>query len=283
MRRKILLPTDFSRNAWDAIVYAIELYKNESCDFYILNIYNFTGYALDNIVVAQPNNEYAEAIKEKSMKGLEKILQRISFREDESDHKFFTISKNDNLLDAIKEVVELKDIDIVIMGTKGDTDSLNVSFGSNTVTVMEKERNCPVMAIPPDTVYSPPSEIVFPTSFKSHYKKRELIHLIDIAKITKAPIRILHVETEKQLSETQMNYRDMLEECFEEVEYSYHTMDKGDIGEAVELFVRSRGSGMIAFINKKHTFFGSIFSRPLVKDLGMHSKVPVLALHDLRN
>ena len=283
MRRKILLPTDFSRNAWDAIVYAIELFKDESCDFYILNTYNFSGYAMDNIIVAQPNNEYAEAVKEKSIKGLEKILQRISFRDEGADHNFYTLSKNDGLLDAIKEVVELKDIDLVIMGTKGDTDSLNVSFGSNTVTVMEKERNCPVMAIPQDTIYEDPNEIVFPTSFKTHYKKRELAHLIDIAKITKAPIRILHVETEKQLSETQLNYRDLLEECFEGVEYSFHSLEKSDIGEAVELFVQSRGSGMIAFINKKHTFFGSIFSRPLVKDLGMHSKVPVLALHDLRN
>lgn len=283
MRRKILLPTDFSRNAWDAISYAIELFKNEACDFYILNVYNFSGYAMDNIVIAQPNNEYADAVREKSIKGLEKILQRISFRDDSTDHEFYTLSKNDNLLDAIKEVVELKDIDLVIMGTKGDTDALNVSFGSNTVMVMEKERNCPVMAIPPDTVFTPPSEIVFPTSFKTHFKKRELAYLIDIARITDAPVRILHVQTEKQLSETQLNYRGLLEEYFEGLEYSFHTLEKSDIGEAVELFVQSRNSGMIAFINKKHTFFGSVFSRPLVKELGIHSRVPVLALHDLRN
>ena len=283
MRRKILIPSDFSKNAWDALMYAMELYKAEPCDFYILNVYNFSGYAMDNIIVAQPNNEYAEAVKEKSMKGLQKILQRVSFHGEGTDHAFYTISKNDNLLDAIKEVVELKDIDLVFMGTKGDTDSFNVSFGSNTVTVMEKERNCPVMAIPPDTVYVPPSEIVFPTSFKTHFKKRELVHLIDIARITKAPIRILHVQTEKQLSETQVNYKGMLEEYFEDVEYSFHDLEKGNISEAVEHFVQSRDSGMIAFINKKHTFFGSIFSKPLVKELGMHSKVPVLALHDFRN
>jgi nucleotide-binding universal stress UspA family protein len=283
MRRKILLPTDFSRNAWGAIAYAVDLFRNEGCDFYILNVYNFTGYAMDNIIVSQPNNEYAEAIREKSMKGLEKILQRLSFRDEGSNHAYYTISKNDNLLDAIREIVALKDIDLVIMGTKGDTDAINVTFGSNTVMIMEKVRSCPVLAIPPDTVYEDPSEIVFPTSYKTHFKKRELSYLIHIARITNAPVRILHVENEKELDETQKNFKKLLGECFEDIEHSFHNLEKNDISEAIELFVQSRESGMVAFINKKHTFFGSIFSRPLVKDLGTHSKVPVLALHDFRN
>ena len=283
MRRKILLPTDFSRNAWDAIAYAVDLFKNERCDFYILNVYSFTGYAMDNIIVAQPNNEYAEAIREKSMKGLEKILQRLSFRDEDPGHTYYTISKNDNLLDAIKDVVALKDIDLVIMGTKGDTDGINVKFGSNTVMVMEKVRSCPVLAVPPDVVYKDPSEIVFPTSYKTHFKKRELAYLIDIARITNAPIRILHVENEKELDETQRNFKKLLGECLEDIEHSFHNLEKSEISEAVELFVQERGSEMIAFINKKHTFFGSIFSRPLVRDLGTHSKIPVLALHDFRN
>jgi hypothetical protein len=40
---------------------------------------------------------------------------------------------------------------------------------------------------------------------------------------------------------------------------------------------------MIAFMNKKHHFFGSIFSNSMVKDLGDTANVPLLALHDLRN
>ncbi len=40
---------------------------------------------------------------------------------------------------------------------------------------------------------------------------------------------------------------------------------------------------MIAFINKKHNFFGSIFSNPMVKELGNNPNISVLTLHDLRN
>lgn len=283
MKKRILLPTDFSRNAWDAIVYAVDLYNSVECEFFLLNVYDFTGYAMDNIIVSQPNNGYAEKVKEKSMNGLEQTLQRLAFRDESKLHSFVTISKQDNLIDAIKDIVELKDIDLVIMGTKGDTDAINVAFGSNTVMVMEKERNCPVMAIPPGTVYDPPSEIVFPTSFKTHFKKREMVYLREIAEITNAPIRILHVKKEEELSEVQVNGKLLLADCLEGLDFSFHELENNDISEAVETFVESRKSGMVAFINKKHSFFRSVFSKPLVKSLGTHSKVPVLALHDLRN
>ncbi|CAM1359852.1 hypothetical protein TSEDIMI_140017 [Tenacibaculum sediminilitoris] len=49
------------------------------------------------------------------------------------------------------------------------------------------------------------------------------------------------------------------------------------------MFYESRECDMVAFINKKHVFFDTIFSKPLVKEVGYMLKVPVLVLHDLRN
>ncbi|HAT67935.1 MAG TPA: universal stress protein, partial [Flavobacteriaceae bacterium] len=51
--RKVLIPTDFSRNAWDAIAYAVDLFKNEPCEFYILNVYSLADFATDNLMVPQ--------------------------------------------------------------------------------------------------------------------------------------------------------------------------------------------------------------------------------------
>lgn len=281
--RKVLIPTDFSRNAWDAIAYAIDLFKNEPCEFYILNVYSLADFATDNLMVPQLDTSLMDTFRENSEKGLKKILQRLSFRDESDMHSYVTLSQQNDLTVALKEIVELKDIGLIVMGTKGSTDAINISFGSNTVTVMEKIRNCPVMAIPKGTIYTSVSEIVFPTSFKTHFKKRELDYLIDIAKITNAPIRILHIGEEDNLNEEQLNYKLLLEEYFEILEYSFHFIESKSINEGVELFIQSRDSGMVAFINKKHTFFSTLFSKPLVKDLGLNAKIPILALHDFRN
>ncbi len=39
MDKRILLPTDFSKNALNAIRYALDLYQDQTCDFYFLNVY----------------------------------------------------------------------------------------------------------------------------------------------------------------------------------------------------------------------------------------------------
>ncbi len=283
MKKKILLPTDFSKNAWNATQYAIELYKNETCDFYILNAFNATGYALESMMVPEPGEKLFDEAKERSEQGLSKILERLTFRDENPNHKFYMVSQFNSLLEAIKDVVDKQDIQLIIMGTKGSTDAIDVVFGSNTVLVMEKSRSCPVMAIPEDAVYKDLEEIVFPTDYKLNFKQRELRDIIEVAKISNASIRILHASDGDALDEDQENNKKLLQEYFEGLKYSFHTLHNLDASSAVRCFVESRESDMIVFFNRKHSFFGSIFSRPMIKSLGRYSKVPVLALHDLRN
>ncbi|AXT62320.1 universal stress protein [Aquimarina sp. AD10] len=283
MRKKILLPTDFSRNAWNAITYAIELYKNEDCDFYVLNTFSVTGYGLESMMVPEPGEKLYEEAKEKSEKGLGKILERLTFRDDNPNHKFYMVSQFSLLLDAILDLVEKRDIEMVIMGTKGNTDAATIVYGSNTVLIMEKVRNCPVMAIPQDTLYQEPKEIVFPTDYKTSFKRRELQHVIEIAKISNAAIRVLYVSDGEPLTQEQENNKKLLEENFDAIQHTFHVLHNVDVKGGLSAFVESRESDMITFVNRKHSFFGSIFSKPMVKNLGYHSKVPVLALHDIKN
>ena len=283
MKTKILLPTDFSKNAWNAIRYITDLFKDKKCEFYILNVYRVKGYALESMIIPEPGDLEIERVKKASEKGLAKILEMLSFREPNDKHTFYTISQFNSLLTSLKDIVEKKDIDLIVMGTKGSTDARGVVFGSNAINVMEKLRNCPVIAVPEEARFATLKEIVFPTSFKTHFKHRELQYLTDIAKLTNASICIVHVAKDDSLDSVQENNKSLLEECFEGVDYTFHTLHEGTPSEAVRYFVESRDSDMIAFINKKHAFFGSVFSSPMVKEIGLYSKVPIMALHDFRN
>lgn len=283
MKKKILLPTDFSRNAWNAITYAIELFKNETCDFYVLNVFNATGYAIESMMVPEPGEKLYEEAKKKSETGLGKIMERLTFRDDSPNHNFFMVSQFNGMLEAIKDIVEKHDIEMIIMGTKGTTNASDLIYGSNTVLVMEKARNCPVMAIPEDASYKEPKEIVFPTDYRTYFKRRELQYLVEIAKITNAAIRVLHVTNDDDLDEEQENNKKLLKESLEGLQYTFHTLHNVDVKGGISSFVESRESDMITFVNRKHSFLGSIFSKPMVKTLGHQSKVPVLALHDLTN
>ncbi|PKA84489.1 nucleotide-binding universal stress UspA family protein [Ulvibacter sp. MAR_2010_11] len=283
MKKKIVLPTDFSKNAWNALRYSSELYKNEDVDFYLLNAFSVNNFVLDNMMVPEPGEKWYEEAKLRSELGLKKILKQIEILDVPSNHTYFIKSVFSTPLEAVISFVEEKDIDMVISSSKGETDDLDTIMGSNSIDFMEKVRNCPVLMIPKDVSFQEPNEIVFPTSFKTHYKRKELNHLYEIAKITNAPIRILHISKKNTLTKEQEQRKVLLEECFDGLKYTFHFLHNTEVQTGLNIFTQSRNSGMIAFINKKHSFFGSIFSKPMVKDLGFSAKVPVLALHDLRN
>jgi nucleotide-binding universal stress UspA family protein len=281
MKKKILLPTDFSKNAYNAINYAIELYKEESCEFFILHSYYLPGYEKSNLLSPEPTDKKLNEVKLRAEENMEQLMSQV--HSNENNHSFYFLNEFGSLNEVLKKIIEKEDIKLIIMGTHGETDNENIILGRNAVNVMEKVRNCPVLTIPNNIVFKKPNEIVFPTSYKTHYKESELATLIEISKLTKAPIRILHIQSDKKLNKKQEEKKELLNQILKDTSFTHHILFNLNLQKGVQCFTQSRESEMIAFINKKHHFFESIFSDPMVKVLGNNAHFPVLALHDLRN
>ncbi|QAA80522.1 universal stress protein [Aequorivita sp. H23M31] len=282
MKKRILIPTDYSTNAFNAIKYALELYKEESCEFFIFHSYYLSGFSKDNLLTPEPTDAELERVRIKSERNMSKLKVQMKSFEENPHHSFQYMDVFGSFYDVMEETVKKESIEFVIMGTQGESDKKTVVLGSNAVNVMERIRTCPVMAIPATVAFSKPNEIVFPTSFLTDYKETELDVLREISRLTDAPIRILHVQKDKKLSKTQMKNKALLESILGSVPHTYHTLYDLEIKDGVRSFVQSRESDMIAFINRKHNFFGSIFSNPMVKELGKYSNVPLLAVHDVK-
>lgn len=279
MDKRILVPTDFSKNALNAVRYALDLYARLNCEFYFLNVFQAGSYSTDSLILPEPGSEAYERAKNKSEEGFVKLLAMLEVHHDNPKHSYHTISTFNDLSEAMRQTIAQKDIDLVVMGTRGATADREIIFGGNTVNAMEKIRECPVMAIPPNFGFVPPKEIVFPTNYKTTFKRKELGYLIEIAKLHEAAIRVLYVKKKPDLNDAQKTNKDLLADIFETVEHSFHTLSDKKVSDGLTAFVESRNSDMIAFVNHKHFFFGSVFSRPLVKEIGYEAIVPILALH----
>lgn len=284
MKRRILLPTDFSLNAKQAIDYAIELYKDEPCIFYLLNVFFIDSNNIESLMNMEPGNAFYETSKAESQSGLDKVMSTYVFGEKGNPkHSFQTISICSHPLDAISKVVEEKDIELIVMGTRGETNSRSKIYGSTALSVMEKVRTCPVLVVPQLAKLDLPKEIVFPTSYKTHFKGTNLKYIIDIAKRCDASIKVLHILEEDALNAQQLAKKKQLEDYLYDVKYSFHFLRNISVPAAINCFVESRESDMVTFINKKHSFFASIINQPLVKGIAYDSRVPILVMHDARH
>lgn len=283
MKKHILIPTDYSKNAFNAIVYAFELFENEDCTFHIFHSYFLALSSQRNLLFPEPEPHEYDEIARASEQSMIRLRNKVDLLADNPKHTIHFEQKFGTLIESLEEKVKKENIDLIIMGTRGVTDDREVAYGRNSVSVMENVTKCAVLAIPANVSYKSINEIVFPTNFKSQFNENEMKTFVKIALQENSPIQILHIGNKANLTERQKDNRKQLENYFEEVKYTYHWLEKVGVKEGVLSFVDERNSGLIAFVNRKHWFFGSVFSNPLVKSLGVHSKVPVLAIHDSRN
>ncbi|MEO8773724.1 MAG: universal stress protein [Gelidibacter sp.] len=279
MMKNILLPTDFSENSWNAISYALKLFKYDQCTFHVFNAYTPVVYDLTYVLLASPAQfGLRDPIREASRASLSELQKRILDEFGKNpNHKFETIARFETLVAGIKELIDERHIDLVVMGTKGATGAKKILFGSNTVQVF-REIKCPIIAIPSDFEYVAPQEILFPTDLEVNFNDQQLRALKDIAVLHKAKINALHVRTGHGLSKTQDHNKGMLSTLFENINYAFYDFDDMDIPEAINKFQDEHTINMLVMINNKQSFFENLFFKDTINQIGFYLNIPFLVI-----
>ena len=286
--KKILLPTDFSENSWNAIAYALQLFKNEICEFYLLNAYTPVIYHVEYVLVNAAKYGLGDAVRENALKNLDDFKDRMTKSFTNPKHTIKTIAAFNTLVSEIKEIVEKKKIDYVVMGTKGATGAAEVLFGSNTVHVF-KNVNCPILAVPDAFDFETPHEVLFPTDYEIEYKDYHLKPLLDISSLFNTRVNILNVSKGYDLSEAQETHKQVLEKKFEHVTHLFHRVNSKSVAEAITQFQLKSRINLLVMINNKHSFFQNLFFKSTINQIGFHLNIPFLVIpiksirHELSN
>src|SRR5690606_40074388 len=112
------------------------------------------------------------------------------------------ISAYNSLVGEANLIVSAKNIDLIVMGTKGKSNERHIVFGSNTFQLL-KCAECPVLAIPSNYTNAQPKHILFPTDYVIPYKHRELKLLCELAALHDSAIDVLYVSKSDKLSASQ--------------------------------------------------------------------------------
>ncbi len=277
--KRILTPTDFSDNAWNAILYAIETYRDVPCEFYLLNTYELNPVQLLTTVSSQRIGRFYQGIKVESEQGLKMILDDIQNSKPGLEHNFKTISKSGSLLDTINRLIQLYSFDMVVMGTKGATGAKEAFLGSNTQKVIKNISNCPILVVPEDVYFEKISEIAFATDFKRLYHQEEISPILDFAKNHNATIRMIHVYDQPGLDNIQHYNSNTLEQYFKKVNYDFHVIsDFSTTEKAIETCIEELEINLLIMINYEHSFIERLTKEPVIKKMTFHTNIPFLVI-----
>jgi nucleotide-binding universal stress UspA family protein len=279
--KNILLPTDFSEISWNAIKYALSFFKNDTCNFYLLHVNR-----LSTLDVADspylPTGLTVETIYFKpSKRKLKVLLKRIAIEVDFNiNHKFYTLTDHNFIIESIRKHVKEKNIDMIVMGTKGASGLKEYIVGSNTGDVITKVK-CTTLVIPEKAKHDALKEIAFPTDFALTYDIVTLQPIYDILEKTNASLRVLHInKKDEQLTSEQQENKELLADFFEGLNNSFHVLTNKKIEDAVQCFVDSRDIEMMAMVAKNLNYFQHILFHSKIEKISYHIKIPFLVLHE---
>lgn len=277
--RIIILPTDFSENAFNALHCAFQYFKYERSRFVIVHAY---GYEAANLATDTTGDDWQQHTKrelEASQLQLKQLHQRIQAQEPNPKHAIETVATLGYLVDVVNDLVDKENADLVVMGTRGKSVSRSVALGSNTVQML-KFVKCPVLGVPLSYVYERPSHMLFPSNLMIPFHRRELKLISCLAKSYRSVIHLLYIADYDMLSQRQLEVKAFWESRFRESELKYHRSDQGNHAAIIKAYATQNPIDLLVMVNSNYNYLESLIQTPTVDELGLTLDIPFLILQN---
>ncbi|WP_297704756.1 universal stress protein [uncultured Eudoraea sp.] len=275
--KKIILPTDFSYNAYNAISYAMNLLKDEKATFYLMNTYTPAIYQTEYLLHSPGQIGLGDIYQSESINQLEELKKQLEKEFKNPKHTIIPHSAFNILVDEVAAMVASEEADLVIMGTQGATGAKEIFLGTHTVHVIKKA-TCPVIAIPADFKYEIPKKILFPTDYEVEYSETQLAGLLNLSKIHNSSVEVIHISSGYDLTDLQLQNKAKLEKILEKIPHLFHDLPNQEIITGINNFQLKNKMNMLAMIQNKHTFLESLFIEPVIKKIGFHVSIPFMVI-----
>ncbi len=275
----ILLPIDFSENSMNAIKYALEFFKYQKTTFYFMNAYQNEFYDHDELVSREVFEDVLNSVRNDSQTKLENLLKTVKNISPNPRYTYHIISAYNSLVDEANLIAEAKNIDLIIMGTKGKSDERHIVFGSQTFQVL-KYVQCPVLAIPSNYTNTQPKHIVFPTNYLIPYKRRELKLLSNLAKSYRSTIDVLYISKIKKLSLRQEDNQSFIKETLSDNDVNFRQEDSKKVANSIKTYITDNNIDIIVMINTQHSFLEDMLFPSTIDEVSLGLDIPILAMQN---
>ena len=276
----ILIPTDFSENAQNAIAYALAYFSDVAVNFYILHVsHTHTSTKEEEQELFSDFDTEMQTVQSTSAT-LREEIRKYQIRSQNPAHSFFPLHESLNLVEAIRKNVIEKEIDYILMGTKGTTKINGGEMGSNTCDVITKVK-CPILVIPENAKFNGIKNIAFLTDYNCIYRNKIITRLSETLDLHRSPLRVLHIKAQNTgLTAAQTDNKGFLHYFFKDKKHSFHFVENKDLEIGIQDFVETWDISLVSIVAKNLNLIQRLLLRPAVKSMNYSVNVPFLVLHE---
>lgn len=269
-RLKILIPTDYSMLARKAAEYAVSLSANLDAEFILLHC--------DNL----PRPSYAfttkldEILRQESMETSKQLAASIR-KTTGIDAKISCDFSYGDPIEVLETYSKEHKVDLIVMGTKGESVIQNRIFGSVASGVLE-HISCPTIFVPSAAEANRPSNIAFATDLTNI--DEEIAELISFAQFFNATIHVVHVYPDL-IDPSTFDEESTKLQLIAETDYpniTFNAVMDSDIIAGLDQFIVSDKPDLLAMFTYKTGILEYLFNTSYTEEMAMHSRTPLLIM-----
>lgn len=273
--KTIILPTDFSDIAANALRYALAFAAQEKSRLVLVHAVAVeTLTSMEGSEVALPPDPRMDTY----------YLNRLAafgrqVRQDQGDAcPMEAVCVHGSLPDTLNKLVRSKQADLVIMGTKGARKLTDNWLGTHAFNFL-RQAECPVLVIPQQATFQGIKRLAYASDFETEEEGVYLRQLLAFAKPFDPQTYIVNIKSDEQLSV--VSDRKILHNIkaqYPDYPFCFTQVRQDDVVAALQEFVQDNHIDVLAIGIQKRIWLERLFHRSISRELAFHSTGPILSL-----
>ncbi len=280
--KKLLVPTDFSKKSGYAFDLACQISEVNHATITVLHVldyaglYDFTAGASDYPMMGSPaslefDEELMNILMNTAGDKMKKFIEEHNKKGLPVEHEIRIGNTYLYINDKIKE----DKTDLVVMGSKGASDSAEMLIGSNTEKVV-RHAKCPVLTVKQPTDFHSIHDIVFASNFTPE-EYSVCSDLKKLQSVFKAKLHLVRINTPNNFETTRKTLKLMHEFIDKNVIENYTINIYNDKVEedGIIYFAQDIEADLIALATHGRSGIMRLLSGSIAEDVVNHAKRPV--------
>jgi nucleotide-binding universal stress UspA family protein len=272
--KQILVATDFSACAGNAMEYALELAKTLNIELCAIHAIGSTEGVNNSMLNALYITDYQNNKRE----ALSAWASAYSSKEEYKNVTVTTVAEVGSVSSVLTKHIDSNPVELLVMGTMGST-GITGLFGSNANTMVEKTK-VPTLIIPLESKFSTNPVITLATDFSSNLSAEDVNGLNELIVAFKSEkLNVLNIieGTDWKTNEPGEN---VFKKLINNAELEFKYINESNPIEGIMNFIVSNQTDILCVVKRHHNMIYRIFNKSTVNQIMNRSIKAILVLHE---
>ena len=279
--KKILIPTDFSGCANNAVDFAVQSAKILPAEIILLHAFEVKGNVYTDYMGV--NKEFTQSLLNEAEQKLKQVKKSI-----EETEKVVVTTRifRGTVKDAVLKTAIEANADLIVMGTLGASGFKEKLLGSKTAGIIGSV-SIPVMAIPYEYEWKKPETFLIATN---HFEKEPAIldYVFELADLYMSQVQVaVFTDEDDDEAATYMEhlrrtplYEKLLKQRYQEENLTAIHLYGLEFENTLQKYIKEKGIDILVMITyqKKEGIWNRMFNPSKTKKMSYHINVPLLAI-----